>query len=121
MTENATGTIEFKTREAESSKQVNYVFPTTIAALTEKWGEDAVYAAAKANLTIGLQSVLRRHFEKSQEELQAIADSWNPNERAPAVKQTAFERAQSSLSKLSPEEIRELANKLKALQKAQAA
>jgi hypothetical protein len=114
----AANVIKFKTKEATASKQVNYTFPASLTALTEKWGEDAIFAAATANLTINLQNVLRRNFDKPETELQTLADSWNPNERAAPVKQSPFERAQGALDKLSGDELRELANKLKALQKA---
>lgn len=106
--------IQFKTKENPEVKKVNFEMPADLGALTTKFGEDSVYQAAKGAFVISLQALLRRHYEKSQEELQAIADAWNPNERAPAIKQTPLERAQSALGKLSPEEKAEILRALRA-------
>lgn len=114
----ATFEVSFKTKEAESSKKVSFTVPDTTAGLVEKYGEESVFGAAKGAYVIGLQAYLRRHFDKSDEELQNLANSWNPNERAPAVKQTAMEKATSALGNLSAEERKELINKLRALQQA---
>lgn len=96
--------IQFKTKENPEVKKVQYDMPEDLAGLTAKFGEEAVASAAKGAFVISIQSLLRRHYEKSQDELQALANGWNPNERSPAVKQTAFERASSALGKLTPEE-----------------
>lgn len=106
--------IQFKTKDNPEARTIQYDMPADLAALTAKFGEDAVYKAATGSFVISLQALARRHIEKSDEEVQALANAWNPNERAPAVKQSAFEKASSALSKLSPEEKRELLNKLRA-------
>lgn len=104
--------IKFKTAGAEESKVVNYEFPETLEALTEKFGESAVLEAATANFIISIQALARRHFDKSDAEIQTLVDEWNPNERASAVKQTPFQKAQSQLGKLSDEERAELLRRL---------
>lgn len=105
--------ISFKTKEHPEARKVNFDMPETFAALIEKFGEDSVYSAATGAYVISLQALARRHIEKSDEEVQQIVSAWNPNERTPAVKQTAFEKASSALSKLSPEEKAELLKKLR--------
>lgn len=104
--------IKFKTQGAEESKIVNYDFPETLEGLVEKFGEDAVREAAEANFVISIQALARRHFDKSPEEIQQLVDGWNPNERSAAVKQTPFQKAQSQLGKLTPEEREELLRRL---------
>lgn len=110
--------ISFKRKTDTESKSVEHSFPADLAGLTAQFGEESVYAAAKGQYTIGLQAFLRRHYDKDAAELQALATAWNPNERAPAVKQTAMEKASSALGNLTPEERKELINKLRALQQA---
>lgn len=106
--------ISFKTKEHPEARKVNYDMPETFDALVERFGADSVYEAAKGAYVISLQALARRHIEKSDEEVQEIVNSWDPNTRSPAVKQTAFEKATSALTKLSPEEKAELLAKLRA-------
>ena len=106
--------ISFKTKEHPEARKVNFDMPADLNALTEKFGAESVYAAATGAYVISLQALARRHIEKSDEEIQTLVDGWNPNERSPAVKQTAFEKATSALTKLSPEEKAELLAKLRA-------
>lgn len=106
--------IQFKTKENPEVRKINFDMPTDLAGLQAKFGDDAVFKAAQGAFVISLQALARRHIDKTDAEIQALADTWNPNERSPAVKQTAFERAASALNKLSPEETAELMRKLKA-------
>lgn len=106
--------ISFKTKEHPEARKVNFDMPADLEALRAKFGDESVYAAATGAYVISLQALARRHIEKSDEEIQALVDAWNPNERSPAVKQTAFEKATSALSKLSAEEKAELLAKLRA-------
>ena len=39
---------------------VDYVFPTTLPGLVEKFGEDAVLGAATGQFTINIQALIRR-------------------------------------------------------------
>lgn len=106
--------ISFKTKEHPEARKVSYDFPADLEGLVEKFGADSVYAAAQGAYVISLQALARRHIEKSDEEIQNLVAGWNPNERSPAVKQTAFEKASGALSKLSAEERAELLRKLQA-------
>lgn len=106
--------ISFKTKEHPEARKVNFDMPPDLEALRAKFGDESVYNAATGAYVISLQALARRHIEKSDEEIQALVDAWNPNERSPAVKQTAFEKATSALSKLSAEEKAELLAKLRA-------
>jgi hypothetical protein len=106
--------ISFKKKEDTESRTVTFDMPETLADLQAKFGDDAVAAAAKGAFVISLQALARRHIEKSDAEIQGIVDQWNPNERSPAIKKTAYERASSALQTMSPEEKRELLNRLKA-------
>ena len=106
--------IQFKTKDQPEARKFEYDMPTDLAGLTAKFGEDAVAKAAQGAFVISLQALARRHIEKTDEEIQTLAQGWNPNERAAAVKQSPLERATSALGKLSPEEKAELLKKLRA-------
>lgn len=106
--------ISFKTKEHPEARKVNYDMPEDFAGLVARFGEESVYAAAAGAYVISLQALARRHIEKSDEEVQALVTAWDPNTRSPAIKQTAFEKASSALSKLSPEEKAELLAKIRA-------
>lgn len=113
--------ISFKTKEHPETVTVQYDLPTTLADLVGKFGEESVANAARGAFVISLQAFGRRHIGKSVEEIQGLITGWNPNERAPAVKQTAFERASGLLGQLSADEKRELLNKIRAQNATQAA
>lgn len=104
--------ISFKTKEHPEAKTVQYDLPETLEGLTEKFGEESVLNAARSSYIIGLQAFCRRHIEKSEDEIQELARTWNPNERAAAVKLSPFERATKALSGLSDEERAELLARL---------
>lgn len=108
--------IQFKTREHPEARTVQFDMPADLDSLVAKFGADSVYKSAVGAYVISLQALARRHIEKSDEEIQQIVSNWNPNERSPAVKQSAFEKASSALKQLSPEEKRELLNQLRAAQ-----
>lgn len=106
--------IQFKTKEHPEARKVNYDMPETLQGLVDKFGEDAVYGAAEGSFVISIQALARRHIEKSDEEIQGLVNSWNPNERSAAVKLTPFERASKALGNLSAEERAELLARLQA-------
>lgn len=106
--------ISFKTKEQPEVRKVNFDMPADLDGLRAKFGDDSVYSNAAGAYVISLQALCRRHIDKSDEEIQALVDGWNPNERSPAVKQSAFERASSALGKLTPEEKAALLAKLSA-------
>lgn len=104
--------IKFKTKENPEVRSVNFEFPESLEGLSEKFGSDAVYDAAVGQFIISIQATCRRHIEKSDAEIQALVDSWNPNERAAAVRATPEERAKNAVAKLSPEARAELLRQL---------
>ena len=107
-------TISAKTKDHPESVTVNYDMPETLEGLVEKFGAEAIANAARDSLVISIQALLRRHIEKPQEELQALADAWVPGQRQAPVAKSAFEKATSNITKLSPEERAELLRRLQA-------
>jgi hypothetical protein len=106
--------ISFKTKEHPEARTANVDIPETLEGLVAKYGEESVVANARGSFVISAQAYGRRHIEKDQAELQSLFDNWNPNERAPASKKSAFEKATSALSSLSAEEKAELLARLQA-------
>lgn len=108
--------VSAKTKEKPTPITVTYAIPGTLAALTKAFGEDVVAAAAQDSITISLQAFMRRHIAKgtSQPEIQKAVSAWKPDARS-VVKQSAFEKAASSLDKLSADERKALLAKLQAL------
>jgi hypothetical protein len=106
--EDTTVEISFKTKDHPESRTIEYPMPETLQGLLDKFGEEAVAGAAIGSFVISIQALCRRHIEKSDDEIAALALSWNPNERASATPKTTAEKAASALSKLSPEERAEL-------------
>lgn len=96
--------IKFKTKEATESRTVQYDLPTTVEGLVERFGEENTYEFAKSAIVIALQALARRNIDKSDEEIQAIVNAYDPDTRATPVKQSPEERAKSAISKLSPEQ-----------------
>jgi hypothetical protein len=96
--------IKFKTKDATESRVVNYDLPDSVEGLVEKFGSENVFEFAKSAIVIALQALARRHIEKSDEEIQALVDAYDPNTRAAPVKQSPEERAKSAISKLTPEQ-----------------
>lgn len=103
--------ISFKTKDHPEARTFEYAMPEDLDGLVAKFGAESVAAAAKGAFVISLQALARRHIEKSDADIQALAEAWNPNERSPAVAKSAAERASSALSKLSAEERQELLRK----------
>lgn len=104
--------LSFKTKEHPEAVTVQWELPESLEALVAKYGEESVFENAKANYVIGAQAYGRRHIEKPQDELQALFDNYDPTTRSPATKKTAFERATSAVSQMTPEERAELLARL---------
>ena len=100
--------ISFKTKEHPEPRKINYDMAESLQGLLDKFGEEAVVNAATGSFVISIQALARRHIEKTDDEIEALACDWNPNERASATPKTTAEKAASALSKLSPEERAEL-------------
>lgn len=107
-------TISATKTGVEKVVTVDYVFPTTLGALVEKFGEEEVLGAATGAFTINLQALIRRHFDKSQDEIQTLVNDWRPGVRGPVSRATPFEKATAQLGKLSDEERAELLARLQA-------
>ncbi len=106
--------ISFKTKEHPEARTVSYEFPADLDGLVAKFGTDTVYDNAVGSFVISLQALCRRHIEKSDEEIQELVASWDPNTRAAGVRKTPAEKVNSALAALSPEEKAALLEKLKA-------
>lgn len=101
-------TIKATKKDVDKVVSVEYDMPDSLAGLTEKFGEEAVEKAARESFTISIQSVIRRHFDKSQEEIEAAVNGWTPGTRAAGVRKTPLEKAKAALSSMSAEERAEL-------------
>lgn len=96
--------ITAKKKDSDKAVTVAYDLPETLAGLVEKYGEEAVAGAAADSFVISIQSVIRRNFEKSQEEIEAAVNSWQPGVRQAGVKKTPAEKAKAAFSAMSAEE-----------------
>ena len=94
---------------------VDFNVPDDLAGLAKACGDSIVASAAKGAIVIALQAFIRRHIEKGtpHADIQKEVNSWKPDVRT-VTKQSAFEKAASSLDKLSPEERKQLLAKLQA-------
>ncbi len=96
--------ITAKKKDSEKSVKVSYDMPETLDALVEKFGAEAVAGAATDSFTISIQSVIRRNFDKSQEEIEAAVASWLPGVRQAGVKKSPAEKAKAAFASMSAEE-----------------
>jgi hypothetical protein len=108
--------VSAKTKEKPTPVVVEVNIPDTLQDLQKSYGDDVVAAAAKGAIIISLQAFMRRHIEKGTAlpEIQKEASAWRPDVRT-VVKQTALEKASSSIKQLSPEERKALLAQLQAL------
>lgn len=108
--------VSAKTKEKPTPVEIEYDFPETLGGIQEQWGDEVTYQAAKSAIVISLQAFMRRLIEKdkSTAEIQAEASKWRPDVKT-IIKQSAFEKATSSLDKLTPEERKILLEKLRAM------
>ncbi len=97
-------TIKATKKDADKVVEVEYDMPETLAALQEKFGEEAVASAAQDSFTIAIQALIRRHFDKSQEEIEELVNAWQPGVRGPVTKKTPLEKAQAALRQMSAED-----------------
>lgn len=97
-------TIKATKKDQDKVVEVEYDMPETLDALSEKFGAAAVASAAVDSFTISIQSVIRRNFDKSQEEIEAAVAQWAPGVRQAGVKKSPLERAKAALSQMSAEE-----------------
>lgn len=113
-----------KVKDQTVSCEVN--IPEDLAGLVDTFGESVVAAAAVDAFVISAQANMRRLLTpglnkegkvireaKTQEEIQAVMDNWKPDAKS-VNRQSAFEKASTSISKLSAEERAALLAKLQA-------
>ena len=108
--------IQARTKKHPTPVAIEYDVPEKLPDQVRRFGEDVIAAAAQDSIVIGLQAFMRRLIEKGKTaaEVAGEAGKWMPNVRN-VVRQTAFEKAASSLDKLSPEERKQLLAKLQAI------
>src|ERR1035437_6829309 len=106
---------------------VDVNIPAALADKVKLYGEEVVNSAAQDSLVISVQALMRRHMvdkvdkagkvvakAKTASEIQAAITAWKPDVRS-VVRQSAFEKASTSLDKLTPDERKALLAKLQAL------
>ena len=108
--------ISAKTKEKPDPVTVEYDIPNTLPALTNSFGEEVVAKAAQGAIVISLQAFMRRMIDKDTPHaaIQKEVSSWKPDVRS-VTRQSAFEKATSSLDKLTPEERAALLHKLQSM------
>ena len=106
--------VSAKTKEKPTPVKVQYDVPDELPDLVSAFGEKVVAAAAKGSIVISLQAFMRRHIDKGSDQatIQKEVSAWKPDVRT-IVKQSAFERAASSIEKLSDAERKALLEKLR--------
>lgn len=108
--------VSAKTKEKPTPVVVEVNIPDKLADLQKAYGDEVVAAAAKGAIVISLQAFMRRHIEKgtTAADIQKAASAWRPDVRT-VVKQSALEKASSTIKQLSPEERKKLLEQLQAL------
>jgi len=109
--------ISAKTKAHPEVVTVEYDMPTDLAGLVGKFGEEAVFSAAEASFTITLQNIIRANIEDAAT-AQTAVNEFVPGARKPRSKKSTLDKVSESLSKLSPEEQKELLARIKALRAA---
>lgn len=108
--------VSAKTKAKPTPVSVDYDVPEKLEDLRKKFGDEVVAAHASGSIVISLQAFMRRHIEKADfdpKKLQEAVKTWKPDVRS-VVKQSAFEKATSSIDKLSDQERAELLKRLTA-------
>src|SRR5574337_1289022 len=100
-------------------KEVTFATPNTLQDFVDKYGEEQALNFANRALVIDVQNRVRLHIDETDEQVQAMVDSYQPGVRGPRTQRTPLERAQAALSAMSVEDIEKLLSAARA--KAQAA
>lgn len=96
--------IKATKRDSDKVVEVEYDMPDTVDGLVEKFGAEQVATAAADSFTIAIQALIRRNIDKTQEEVEALVNAWQPGVRGPVTKKTPLEKAQAALRQMSPED-----------------
>lgn len=105
--------VSAKTKSKPTPVEVEYDVPSDLDGQVKKFGKEVVAAHSGGSIVISLQAFMRRHIAKGSTpaQIQEAVKTWKPDVRS-AVKQSAFEKAASSIDKLSPTERADLLKKL---------
>lgn len=106
--------ITAKTKDKPAPVSVDYDIPEKLEEMRKKFGDEVIAAHAHGSIVISLQAFMRRHIEKKDfdvKKLQEAVKAWRPDVRS-VVKMSAFEKAATSIDKLTPAERAELLKKL---------
>lgn len=109
-------------READArTVTFEYDIPTSVEHLVNKFGEEQVTELAQRSIVLAVQALARQKLAAgaSDEDIQHAVRGWVPGVRVTPVKKSPFERAQSALAGMSPEELEALAAKIKEAKKHQ--
>ena len=114
-----------KVKDATITCDVN--IPSDLKGQVDTFGETVVAAAAEDSFVISAQAQMRRMMApvvnkagqvtraaQSAEQIQAHMNTWKPDVKS-VVRQSAFEKATSTLDKLTADERKALLAKLRAL------
>jgi hypothetical protein len=101
--------ISAKTKDKPVPVKVQYAIPDNLEGMRKAFGDDVTFAAAKGAVVISLQAFMRRHIDKGSTPavIQQEVAKWKPDVRS-VVKQSAFEKVSSNITKLTPEERKRL-------------
>lgn len=94
------------TTGADINASVQYDLGDNLQDAVNKFGEEAVFTAFKADATVGLQSNMRSWMGAglSPEQIQEKADAWKPGVRTVGPRKSPKEKIETEFAKLSPEE-----------------
>ena len=87
--------ISAKKKDSDVVVTASYNMPDTVAELVNQFGEDAVFGATKAQFVIAIQALMRRHLDKSQEEVQQLVNDWRPDTRSAPSRPTTSSKART--------------------------
>jgi len=109
--------ISAKSKNHPEKVVVEYDMPTDLAGLVGRFGESAVYDAAEANFTITFQNIIRANLEDPVAAAAAV-NNYVPGVRKPREHKSTLDKVSDSLSKLTPDEQKELLARIRALRSA---
>ena len=116
--EQVTATVNPTEKNGLSEKMTvsgEYNFGSTLAEAIELFGEDVVLHNFKQQARISFQSVLRRLYNKPEEERQAYISNWKLG--VPPVRKSAVDKAKDLFASMSDEQRAEFLKQWKAQNK----
>lgn len=105
------------TEEDAPSATVKYDFGDTLEAASEKFGDDVIFSRFVAAATVDLQALIRRNLKgenpKSEKEIQALVNEWQPGVST-RTRKSPQEKAAAAIEALTDEQKAELLESLMA-------